>query len=222
MFYVLVLASVLLFVLVAWSGRQTDQVGGNSDPDAVIAKELINAGETLTDFTKALANNSKAVIHTEQSLNNINGKLQKKGELNAEEHKKLRDIVDISKSADDQRDKIEQNLDDDDDLLDMLKKLKLQANKNHETLVEISNKLTAGCNRREDGTGTGSAATAAPLRSEDEQQQLNNEVQKTAKAIKDGCPVCPMYTETNPVNVLEVTNQGFGTIAPKTLGPNYV
>jgi len=26
------------------------------------------------------------------------------------------------------------------------------------------------------------------------------------------CPVCPMYSDTHPVNVLEVTNQGFGSI----------
>lgn len=43
--------------------------------------------------------------------------------------------------------------------------------------------------------------------SEHKLRQLAREVQKDPK-----CPVCPMYADTHPVNVLEVTNQGFGSI----------
>lgn len=215
MFYILVLSVVLLVVLIVWSqfNSKKEQSGGNSDRDIVIAKELVNIGNSLTDLGQALIKNITAVQFTSQSLDKITGKLHQKGELSVEDHRKLRDIVQVSKLADDQREKIEQDLgDSDSELEEKLKELKLQANKNHETLAEISNQLSSNDND----------TVAAPLRSDAEQQRLQNEVQQTTKAIKEGCPVCPLYTETNPVNILEISNQGFGSIAPKGLGPNYV
>jgi hypothetical protein len=61
------------------------------------------------------------------------------------------------------------------------------------------------------------SSTHASALSPQHQQAKKSMVRQTTRTIKANCPVCPMYAQTHPVGVLEVTNQGFGSIAPANL-----
>ena len=95
-----------------------------------------------------------------------------------------------------------------------LEETKNAINVNKLLLSEISSKLT---NVQESSPLLVSSKNAQ----ESESELLQNGV--TVKSINKSlkCPVCPMYANTYPVNVLEVERQGVGTIVPVPSHLNY-
>lgn len=87
--------------------------------------------------------------------------------------------------------------------------LKRKAEKNQAILSDIRHKLQNTVEDRQYSPAPGKVPDQSEL------------VHKTNRVIKQNeckpCPVCPLYAQTHPVNILEVSGQGFGTIAPTSI-----
>jgi hypothetical protein len=89
-------------------------------------------------------------------------------------------------------------------------------NKNNALLADIKNKLQTSVTKKSISLESGLGAS---IKSEEEQDDQKLQVEETTNKIRDNCPVCPINTgSNNPVDIKEVTNQGYGTIAP-VMGP---
>ena len=232
----LILGVVLLILYYIFTQSNISQSGGSledKEPPYFKAgkkiarrKSLIKADNSM----KVLNKNDKKITKDTKTLEKINKKLNHNGELNNKDHKKLQKIARKTKKIKDSTENIAKKvigsndhikltkhvLSNHNDRLHKLEKyicqLRSEAGKNQNVLSDISNKLKDSVADTE----------AASVENVNERKQKKQAVQETSRVIKNNCPVCPMYSETNPVNILEVTGQGFGTIAPATLGPNYI
>lgn len=217
----LALAFALLFLYCVFMkyGVIRDQIGGTSsgsgsDPDP---------GSTITTLNhivhreKLMKETDSDICRTAKCLTKINNKLNHGCKLSDKDHHTLQKIAKIEPSVHGRINFIDtinkKNFDcKNKNVLDRLKRLekyvcqlKREANKNQNVLSDVNQKLQSSVTTEEETAGP------APVDNDEEQKR---KITETSNVIKQNCPVCPMYAQTHPVNILEVTGQGFGTIAP--------
>ena len=165
-----------------------------------LAKSTNKIGKTIDEADNIIKEQISEVNEAKQdAVNDINTAKKIRAESQIENVSgeqsviEVQDHIELTKNVLDNHNKRLKNLE------KHLCELKSHTYKSNATLTDIKNKLQS---RKDTKIGPKTI------------NKKSSKVKQTVNVIKENCPVCPLYAETNPVNVLEVTGQGFGSIAP--------